>query len=129
MVYSVKQITLQTGERTMNGGPEKNYVIGQLFDLYGELLTGRQKDVVDLYYNDDLSLSEVAAECGITRQGVRDALVKAEAQLTACEERLGLLKKQKETEEALRGVIAGLEALASSGADTAGLIEKLSALL
>ena len=113
----------------MNGGPEKNYVIGQLFDLYGELLTGRQKDVVDLYYNDDLSLSEVAAECGITRQGVRDALVKAEAQLTGCEERLGLLKKQKETERTLREVIAGLEALESCGADTAALIEKLSALL
>ncbi|MBQ7847547.1 MAG: DNA-binding protein, partial [Clostridia bacterium] len=42
-----------------------------LLDFYGELLTERQRELADLYYNDDLSLSEVAEECGITRQGVR----------------------------------------------------------
>ena len=42
-----------------------------LFDFYGELLTDRQKEFYDLYYNEDLSLSEIAENYGISRQGVR----------------------------------------------------------
>ena len=61
----------------MSTAPEKNFLIGMLSDLYGGLLTGRQREILDLYYNDDLSLSEVSEECGITRQGVREALKKS----------------------------------------------------
>ena len=49
-----------------------------LFDFYGELLTDRQKEFYDLYYNEDLSLSEIAENYGISRQGVRDVIVRAE---------------------------------------------------
>ena len=86
----------------MSTAPEKNFLIGMLSDLYGGLLTGRQREILDLYYNDDLSLSEVSEECGITRQGVREALKKAEEQLLLYEERLGLLKRQQEEEERKR---------------------------
>ena len=93
----------------MSTAPEKNFLIGMLSDLYGGLLTGRQREILDLYYNDDLSLSEVSEECGITRQGVREALKKAEEQLLLYEERLGLLKRQQE--DRLRGEGVDLGAL------------------
>lgn len=60
---------------------EKNVKIGMLLDLYGELLTEKQKDILDLYYNNNLSLAEVAEEVGITRQAVRDSIVKGEKKL------------------------------------------------
>lgn len=47
----------------------KNLEISLLFDFYGDMLTEKQRDVVELYYNDDLSLSEIAENEGITRQG------------------------------------------------------------
>ena len=55
------------------------YAMTLLFDYYGELLTEKQKTCFDLYYNQDLSLSEIAEEAGITRQGVHDTLARAES--------------------------------------------------
>ena len=55
------------------------YRMSMLYDFYGDLLTDRQKEFFDLYYNDDLSLSEIAENYGISRQGVRDVIVRAEA--------------------------------------------------
>ena len=59
-----------------------------LFDFYGELLTDRQKEFYDLYYNEDLSLSEIAENYGISRQGVR-----AENYMTEIEDKTGLIKR------------------------------------
>ena len=59
-----------------------------LYDFYSPLLSDRQRDVLDLYYNDDLSLSEIASELGITRQGVRDAVKTGEARLMEFEDKL-----------------------------------------
>ena len=56
-----------------------------LFDFYGELLTERQKEFYELYYDEDLSLSEIAENYGISRQGVRDVIVRAEAYMTEIE--------------------------------------------
>ncbi len=64
-----------------------------LFDFYGELLTEKQRELFDLYYNEDLSLSEIAEHAGITRQGVRDAVVRAEHILTELEEKLHLVSR------------------------------------
>ncbi len=72
---------------------EKNVEVSLLFSFYGKMLTERQSDTIDLYYNDDLSLSEVGAELGISRQGVRDNLKRAEAILYDTEECLGLLHR------------------------------------
>ena len=68
----------------------KNLEISLLLDFYGEMLTEKQRDMVDYYYNDDLSLSEIAENEGITRQGVRDSIKRAEAQMLEMEDRLGL---------------------------------------
>ena len=65
---------------------EKNLRLIMLFDIYGELLTQTQKTMFDLYYNDDLSLSEVAENTGITRQGARDSIKRAEETLLSLEE-------------------------------------------
>ena len=80
----------------------KNLDVINLFDIYGEMLTQKQQDFICYYYNDDLSLAEIAENEGITRQGVRDAIKRAEAQLLSFEEHLGLYEKN----EALR---SGLE--------------------
>ena len=113
----------------MSASAEKNYTVGMLLDFYGELLSGRQREVADLYYNDDLSLSEVAQECGITRQGVRDALKKAEEQLRSFEERLGLLSKHLEQTGTLRELLARLQELSAKGVDVQDLVKKVETLL
>ena len=69
------------------------YRMAMLFDFYGDLLTERQKEFYDLYYNEDLSLAEIAEHAGISRQGVRDAIVRRETILRDTEDKLGLVKK------------------------------------
>jgi hypothetical protein len=69
------------------------YRMAMLFDFYGEVLTDRQKEFYDLYYNEDLSLGEIAENYNITRQGVRDVIVRAEATLTELEDKTGLIKR------------------------------------
>ena len=64
-----------------------------LLDFYGEMLTDKQKDVIELYYNQDLSLAEISEHEGITRQGVRDNIKRGEAYLTELEEKLHFAEK------------------------------------
>ena len=71
----------------------QTYRMTMLYDFYGELLTERQREFFDLYYNEDLSLGEIAENYGITRQGVRDVIVRAEAVLTDLEDKTGLIKR------------------------------------
>ena len=80
----------------LNGGfPVKNqtFRMTMLFDFYGELLTERQKEFYELYYDEDLSLSEIAENYGISRQGVRDVIVRAENYMTEIEDKTGLIKR------------------------------------
>ena len=69
---------------------EKNVEISLLFDFYRNMLTDRQAESIDLYYNEDLSLSEIGEHMGITRQGVRDNIKRGEHTLMESEVRLGL---------------------------------------
>ena len=71
----------------------KDLNIGFLLDFYGDILKDRRRDALDFYYNNDMSLSEIAEEMGISRQGVRDLIKKAEEELFFYEEKLGLAKK------------------------------------
>lgn len=71
----------------------KDLNVSVLLDFYGQLLTQKQNDALDLYYNQDLSLSEIAAHMGITRQGVRDNIKRGEAQLRGYESEIGLAGK------------------------------------
>lgn len=72
---------------------EKNVQIALLFSFYRNMLTERQAESIDLYYNEDLSLGEIGEHMGITRQGVRDNLKRAEHILFDVEERLGLARR------------------------------------
>ena len=72
---------------------QKNVEIGYLLDFYGELLNERRHTVLDMYYNEDMSLSEIADALGITRQGVRDQIKKAGDELLLFEEKLGMAEK------------------------------------
>ena len=83
----------------------KNLQVSVLLDFYGDMLTDKQRDVIDLYYNDDLSLAEIAQNEGITRQGVRDSIKRGEAQLFEMEERLGLAKRFGKMEERLQSIL------------------------
>ncbi|MBR4954463.1 MAG: DNA-binding protein [Clostridia bacterium] len=69
------------------------YRMAMLFDFYGEVLTDRQKEFYDLYYNEDMSLTEISEIVGITRQGVRDAVMRAEMSLRDIEDKVGLVKR------------------------------------
>ena len=71
----------------------KNLEISVLLDYYGGMLTDKQRDVIDLYYNQDLSLAEIAEHEKISRQGVRDNIKRGEAYLTELEENLHLAKQ------------------------------------
>ena len=72
---------------------ERNVEIGLLFSIYRNMLTDRQAESIDLYYNEDLSLSEISEHMGITRQGVRDNIKRAEATLFDVEKKLGLAQR------------------------------------
>lgn len=69
---------------------EKNLNISLLLDFYGDILTERQRDMLDLYYNNDYSLAEIAQSFSISRQGVRSVLKKGETILVDMEEKLNL---------------------------------------
>ena len=88
----------------MNGKTD----ISLLYDFYGELLKPSQQQVVELYVNEDLSLSEVSGLLGISRQGVRDSLNRAEQKLLDYESRLGLMdayRKRTARRDAVRKII------------------------
>jgi hypothetical protein len=83
------------GVKNQGGVHVKNqaYRMALLYDFYGDMLTDRQKEFYDLYYNEDLSLSEIAENYGISRQGVRDVIVRAEATLTELEDKTGIIRR------------------------------------
>ena len=84
----------------------QTYRMTMLFDFYGELLTERQKEFFDLYYNEDLSLAEIAENAGISRQGV---IVRAEAAMQEIEDKTGIIKRF----EAQRPHLDAIEAAAA----------------
>ena len=77
-----------------------------LLDFYGEMLTDKQRDMIELYYNEDLSLGEIAETQKITRQGVRDSIKRGEMQLSEFESKLGLAKKFMEYSDLLQKIEA-----------------------
>lgn len=73
---------------------QKNLAFSVLLDYYGPVLTDKQRAILTEYYDQDLSLAEIAENYGISRQGVRDAIKHGEAALTQMEERLGYAKRE-----------------------------------
>ena len=90
-----------------------------MLDFYGELLTEKQRQCFDLHYNEDLTLSEIAEQCGISRQGVWDNIRRAEAAMREIEDKTGLIRRFTQTQEALeqlRGQLAELYRLSDGRA-------------
>ena len=90
-----------------------------LLDFYGELLTEKQRECYDLHYNEDLSLAEIAEQCGISRQGVWDNIRRAEATLRDYEKKTGLVRRVTELEreiERLRQELSRLQGADGEGA-------------
>ena len=75
-----------------------------LLDFYGELLTDKQRECFDLHYNEDLSLSEIAEQLGISRQGVWDNIRRAEGAMKEIEEKTGLIRRFEGTRRALETI-------------------------
>ena len=80
------------------------YRMAMLFDFYGDLLTDRQKEFYDLYYNEDLSLAEIAENYGISRQGVRDVIVRAEAAMTEIEDKTHIIRRFYQNQAAIAAI-------------------------
>ena len=94
-----------------------------LLDFYGELLTDKQRECYDLHYNEDLSLSEIAEQSGISRQGVWDNIRRAEASLREIEEKTGLIRRftgAPEGLESLRGQLGSSAAQRGRPKELAG---------
>ena len=89
----------------------KDMKVALLLDFYGDLLTEKQKDSLEFYYDNDLSLGEIAANLGISRQGVRDNIKRAEAILLEMEEKLGLAAKFSEIKQRLQSVRTAVDVI------------------
>lgn len=96
---------------------EKIAEVGLLYDFYGGLLTERQKEVLRLYHEENLSLGEIARDLSISRQGVHDTLKKAEASLYDYEVKLELVKKFRDTGDRIRQIETALDEIISRGED------------
>jgi len=102
--------------------------ISILYDLYGELLPEKQREIFRLYHEDNFSLSEIGTEFGITRQGVHEAVKRSEEKLTEYEEKLGLAKKFRDTEAVLGKIDGMLGELIEERTDDKKLAESLAAM-
>ena len=109
MLYSVREVT----------ETEKDLSYGILLDYYGALLTDRQRDLLAAYYNDDFSLSEISENTGISRQGVRDAIKRGEAELDRLEGALHIASLQSsrrtEADRIVSDLVFAAEAAGSDG--------------
>ncbi len=103
--YNIKAVNLVRFTHERDTEMSKNLRNTLLLDLYGTLLTEKQRETLEMYYEDDLSLGEISAETGITRQGVMKCVKNAEVRLSELEEQLGLVKRLSET----RGYLDQLE--------------------
>lgn len=100
--------------------------LGRLFDIYGGLLTDKQRQCLGLYFYDDLSLSEIGDELGVSRQAVHDLLKRVEQTLERNEEKLRILERLERERAGLRRAVALLQT--GSDADRQAAMELLQAL-
>ena len=96
---------------------DRKIEISILLDTYGKLLTEKQYNFLDDYYNNDLSLSEIAENECITRQAVRDNLKKGESKLFEYEEKLGVMKKTLMQEESIASILSEIAKIENKSSD------------
>ena len=93
----------------------KDLSISLLMDFYGQLLTDKQLSALEYYYNDDLSLAEIAEQMNISRQGVRDFIKRGEKQLDDFEKKLGLAGRFEKIKDKIEKIDSLADALATEG--------------
>lgn len=96
---------------------EKKVEVSMLCDLYGKLLTEKQFEFINDYYNNDLSLSEIAENNNITRQAVRDIIKKGERKLFEYEEKLLFMKKTLTQEQKIQAILSELTKIQANSSD------------
>ena len=96
---------------------EKKVEISMLCDIYGKLLTKKQFEFINDYYNNDLGLSEIAENNNITRQAVRDIIKKGERKLFEYEEKLLFMKKTLTQEQKIQAVLSELTKIQTTSSD------------
>ena len=96
---------------------EKKVEVSILCQIYGKLLTEKQFEFIDDYYNNDLSLSEIAENNNITRQAVRDVIKKGENKLFEFEEKLLIMKKMLKQEKQIQQIIEELNKITDTSSD------------
>ena len=96
---------------------EKHVEISMLCQIYGKLLTKKQYEFINDYYNSDLSLSEIAENNNITRQAVRDIIKKGENKLFEYEEKLLFMKKMLDEEKQIQEILAELSKIQETSSD------------
>lgn len=96
---------------------EKKVEISMLWQIYGTLLTEKQYEFIDYYYNEDLSLSEIAENENITRQAVRDIIKKGERKLFEYEEKLLFMKRTINQEKLVRNILVNLNKIQKDSSD------------
>ena len=96
---------------------EKKVEISMLWQIYGKMLTEKQYEYIDYYYNQDLSLSEIAENDNITRQAVRDIIKKGERKLFEFEEKLLFMKKTINQEKQIEHILLNLNKIQKDSSD------------
>lgn len=96
-----------------------------LYDFYGQLLTKRKQEVMELYHEENFSLAEIAEEFGISRAAVHDSLKSAEKSLKEYEEKLGLVSKLMESKAAIAKIDSMLDQMAGKYRENQELIDGL----
>ena len=96
---------------------EKKVEVSVLWQIYGKLLTEKQYQFIDYYYNQDLSLSEIAENENITRQAVRDIIKKGERKLFEYEEKLLFMKKRINQEKQIQTILFNLNKIQKDSSD------------
>ena len=96
---------------------DKHIKISMLWQIYGKLLTDKQYEIINDYYNNDLSLAEIAENNDISRQGVRDILMKGESKLFEDEEKLAIMEKTQLQEKQIQVILAQLSEIKDSSSD------------
>lgn len=96
---------------------EKHVEASILLQIYGKLLTDKQQKVLSYYYNDDLSLTEIAENEGITRQAARDIIKKGENKLFEYEKALHIMKKTQDNEQTIQSVLNKLSKIEDTSSD------------
>lgn len=104
---------------------KKDMHISLLLDFYGDILSERRRELTGLYYNDDLSLSEIAEISGISRQGVRDAIKKSEAELIDLENKLGLAGRYEELRVQLARISSDLKCIETEDPEVRGKLQDI----